>query len=90
MERVVRTEHHLTNARMHPVSAENQVERSAAVPAEGDVDTVAVVVEGIDRVGEDELYVVADHREQRCACRKLHPCWSDCVVVFVEDAAQPL
>jgi len=28
--------------------------------------------------------------QQRCACRKLRPCWSGGVVVLVEDAAQPL
>jgi hypothetical protein len=26
----------------------------------------------------------------RCRCRKVHPCWSGCVMVFVEGAAESI
>jgi hypothetical protein len=39
---------------------------------------------------EDWLFRIEGIAEdERCACRKCHPCWSGRMVVFVEDAAEP-
>ncbi len=37
------------------------------------------------------LQIMAGRRRRRaCACRKLRPCSSDCMSVFVDDVAEPV
>jgi hypothetical protein len=39
---------------------------------------------------EDDPHDLTTARQQPCRCRKVHPCWSGCVMVFVEDAAESI
>ncbi len=64
VEALLGAEHHPPGARVHAVRAEDQVERTASAAPEDDVDPVPGLVEGVDRVVEQELHVVPDRRVQ--------------------------
>jgi hypothetical protein len=53
-------EDQLPGVRVHTVGPDHDVERTPAVSAEGDVDAVDVLVEGVDGVAEHELHIVPD------------------------------
>jgi hypothetical protein len=45
---------------------------------------------GVSPAITNKIKKICETREESCRCRKLHPCSSGSVLVFVEDAAESI